>query len=652
MPDCLPIETANPAKPAGATRRGILVTGVGLTVGALASGNATALAGTSPAWVQDPNALAPSPRSARPYVMYWFPKRLPNEIQGEGHRKPDPGAVWRRLSEWTPQSDPDLAFNRSVVPLAKRFTPVPANASAHTGQARVAALASFGSTSRHPSQGAATADYYAFTHWSWIDLLVYWAGSAGEGVITAPSAPIVDAAHRNGVRVLGNVFLPQREHGGLLDWTRDLLEYDEKRKRFPIADKLIQVARTYGFDGWFINPETQTERGGVDFPDTPKIGASMLAFLKYLRKTAPDLHIQWYDSLLPNGKLAWQNQLNSQNEPMFAQANSMFLNFWWSSRPLGFLESSTGHAKSMRRNPYDLYAGITTEPDRQGRAGYNKVYDWDRIVPADRPHNLSVGFFEADWTFKVGKGTAQRRPVAFHERDDHFWTGRDHDPSAPQREAWRPASVYEGDRSTVTSLPFGTTFNTGHGLRWYRNGKVASRTPWNHLGLQDRLPSRRGVTYTKGREPRVTFRLRSRLARRQQSPGLGRAHRSGHRRTVCHPHHRPRGHRAAGAPQRSRQPRPAYRSRGRPRRARQARRPDPLSVRARRNAACRRQRVDHREPPTEAPAPRPAREDNPSARRATHRSHQERDQLATRGIDRPQLPLPARASSQTNRSQD
>jgi len=65
--------------------------------------------------------------------------------------------------------------------------------------------------------------------------------------------------------------------------------------------------------------------------------------------------------------------------------------------------------------------------------------------------------------------------------------------------------VSVADRSTVTSVPFASVFNTGHGLRWYEDGTVTSDAAWNHLGLQDRLPSRRWVVRTEGERPAVSF---------------------------------------------------------------------------------------------------------------------------------------------------
>nr|WP_313784676.1 hypothetical protein [Paenibacillus larvae] len=39
-----------------------------------------------------------------------------------------------------------------------------------------------------------------------------------------PSADVIDAAHKNGVPVLGTVFLPQTEHGGKIAWMRELIQ--------------------------------------------------------------------------------------------------------------------------------------------------------------------------------------------------------------------------------------------------------------------------------------------------------------------------------------------------------------------------------------------------------------------------------------------
>ncbi|WKV71517.1 endo-beta-N-acetylglucosaminidase [Streptomyces sp. PCS3-D2] len=428
----------------------------------------------------------PAPGDLAPYASYWFPDSLPAGTPG-------PGIVWRSLSRWTPGSDPDLAHNTATVPLAERFTPVPANGTARAGQAGIASLVSFAPTAGNPAQGSATADYYALTHWAYIDELVFWGGSAGEGIILAPNAPVVDAAHRNGVRVLGNVFLPPVAYGGDLRWTRDLVQRD-RFGCFPIAEQLVRVARTYGFDGWFVNAETD---GGDS-----ALATRMREFLRALRSAGEPhgLRITWYDAMNSTGRVGWQGALNALNQEFFEDragrvADTVFVDFRWTPQTLA---ASGALADRLGRSRHELWAAVDTES-----RGWNTDVRWDAIIPRTGDHVVSYAFYRPEWT--LGH-LADRSPGAFHQADDRFWTGESLDPSRPAPEtSWRAPATAVADRSTVTGLPFACSFNTGHGLRWYENGRVASDTPWNHLGLQDRLPGRRWVVETAGTPPSVTL---------------------------------------------------------------------------------------------------------------------------------------------------
>ncbi|MEU7727448.1 endo-beta-N-acetylglucosaminidase [Streptomyces sp. NPDC040724] len=474
-----------PAAPVRPSRRAVLAAGAGAAALLGAAGQAP-YAHAAPVSAA-PDAPAPAaPADLAPYASYWFPDSLPAGTPG-------PGIVWRSLLRWSPERDPDLAHNTATVPLAQRFTPVPAHRDARAGQARIASLVSFGPTAGNPSQGSPTADYYALTHWAYIDELVFWGGSAGEGIVLAPNAPVVDAAHRNGVRVLGNVFLPPVAYGGDLQWTRDLVQRDALG-RFPLADKLVQVARTYGFDGWFVNAETD---GGDS-----ALAARMREFLRALRAAgAPHgLRITWYDAMNTTGRVGWQGALNPLNQEFFEDragkvADTMFVDFRWTAQTLS---ASGALADRLGRSRHELWAAVDTES-----RGWDSAVPWDAIIPRDREHIVSYGFYRPEWT---RNHLTDRSPGAFHRADDRFWTGESLDPARPAPEAlWRAPATAVADRSTVTGLPFACSFNTGHGLRWYENGKAVSDTPWNHLGLQDRLPGRRWVVDTPGERPSVTL---------------------------------------------------------------------------------------------------------------------------------------------------
>ncbi|WP_282701708.1 endo-beta-N-acetylglucosaminidase [Streptomyces sp. CC219B] len=429
-----------------------------------------------------PAAAAPKTGATPPYASYWYPDSLPAGSPGAG-------ITWRSLKSWRAADDPDLAFNASCVPLARRFTPTPANPTARPDRARIQSLVSFGPTSSNPSQGSATADYYALTHWAYIDELVFWGGSSGEGLILAPNAPVVDAAHRHGVPVLGNVFLPPAAYGGQLQWTRDLVQRDAAG-RYPLAAQLVAVASAYGFDGWFVNAET----GGGN----TALATDMLGFLRELKSlgAARGQRVTWYDSMTVNGTVSWQGALNAQNQSFYEAADTMFVDFRWTANTLA---ASGRRADGLGRGRYELWAGVDVEAN-----GWNSAVDWDAIVPTDKAHVVSVGFYRPEWT--RNHLPASRTPGDFHASDDRFWTGRSLDPSRPDgTDGWRAPAVSVADRSTVTSVPFASVFNTGHGLRWYEEGVVASDRPWNHLGVQDRLPSRRWVVRTEGRRPAVGF---------------------------------------------------------------------------------------------------------------------------------------------------
>ena len=238
----------------------------------------------------------------QPYASYWFPSTI---------------------LDWDPATDPDAPFNRASVPLSSRFSNPDFNVNphAHLDEARVQALVAFAPTSFNPSQGTAVMDYYALNYWQYIDTLVFWGGSAGEGLLLAPNPTVIDAAHRNGVPVLGNVFFPPNVYGGQIQWVQDFVQRDGAT--FPVADKMIEAAQYYGFDGWFINQETA---GG-----NAQLASDMRDMLEYFHAHS-NLKIVWYDSMTQSGAISYQNALNAQNQMFFQDgatlvSDAMFLNF-------------------------------------------------------------------------------------------------------------------------------------------------------------------------------------------------------------------------------------------------------------------------------------------------------------------------------------
>lgn len=405
------------------------------------------------------SALAQSPAPAQavevpgqPFAPVWFP---------------------HTLLKWSPQTDPDAPYNRSRVPLGARFLDPATLANTHAwpGGAGVTAIAAFAGTANNPSQGTAHFDYYAVNYWQYLASLVFWGGSAGEGSILAPNPTVTDAAHRNGVPVLGTIFFPPNVYGGQIQWVRDLVQ--KSGSIYPVADKLIQAARYYGFDGWFINQET----GGGD----ADLAAQVRDFMKYF-KARSSLRLMWYDAMNESGAVGWQGALNTANDLFFQDngrvSDEMFLDFRWTPARL---QASRRHAQSIGRGPYDLFAGVDVEG-----SGYNKTVAWNAIFPEKLPPTVSLGFYRPEWTYKSSSSVAD-----YYQRDNRFWVGPNRDPSNTRVTAgtWPGVAHYVAEQSPITKIPFVTNFNTGQGRLFAVNGAIVGRGEWNNLSLQDVLPT-------------------------------------------------------------------------------------------------------------------------------------------------------------------
>lgn len=412
--------------------------------------------------------------SRQPEASYWFPAQL---------------------LEWKAEEDEDLRFNVSTVPLAERVDMAdlkPVNGTQNPDTRCMAVSIMNGSTSGNSPHGLNKAETHAFSYWQYVDLLVYWGGSSGEGLIVAPSADVVDAGHKNGVPVIGTVFMPQAAHGGKMAWLEDLLQKEEDGG-YPVADKLIEVARTYGFDGWFMNQETE---GSEEEPLTKEHAARMQEFLSYYKAQAPELELIYYDSMTAEGEMDWQNALTEKNA-MFLQtdegepvADDMFLNFWWTSEKLApeeLLQASAGLAQEKGIDPYSLYAGVDLQSD-----GYNTEIDWSLFEKPEGGTYTSLGLYCPSWAY-----FSTEMIQDFWKQENKLWVNAKGNPAAEAEitddTQWRGVSAYVVERTAVTDLPFVTNFSTGNGYGFYKNGELISQLDWNNRSISDILPTYRYI---------------------------------------------------------------------------------------------------------------------------------------------------------------
>ncbi|WP_417898721.1 discoidin domain-containing protein [Bacillus haimaensis] len=412
---------------------------------------------------------------------------------GNGFAKQPESSYWYpdALLNWSPETDPHAEFNRSSIPLAEREILFNINDTQQSDSKIVALSALNPNTSGVPSQGGNSFFANTFSYWQYVDIMVYWAGSAGEGIITPPSADVIDASHKNGVPILGNVFFPPKVYGGQDAWVEQMLSQREDGS-FPAADKLLEVADYYGFDGWFINQETE---GG-----TPAVAEKMQQFLIYLQENKPeDMHIMWYDSMVEDGSIRWQNYLTDRNK-MFLQdgetrvSDSMFLNFWWWNNSQ---ERSYQKALDINRDPYDLFAGIDVEAN-----GTNTTVSWDNLFPQNGSPYASLGIYRPDWAFKTTDNMED-----FYKKEQQFWVGNAGNPSKTNEnpDNWKGMAHYFTESTVINQLPFVTNFNTGSGKFFAIDGQKKSQNAWNNRSLQDILPTWRWLAESNGKALDVDF---------------------------------------------------------------------------------------------------------------------------------------------------
>jgi mannosyl-glycoprotein endo-beta-N-acetylglucosaminidase len=179
-----------------------------------------------------------------------------------------------------------------------------------------------------------------------------------------------------------------------------------------------------------------------------------------------------------SGAVGWQGALNANNDAFFAESDLMFVDFRWSTASLA---SSATYAKGMGREPAELFAGIDT-----GARQFAIQPSMDAIFSKATASGVSVALYRPDFTLT---GTAD--PSQFPARESRFWVGEDGDPSSSEADAqgWRGMSAEIAEHTSVTSLPFWTSFGTGHGRQWCRRGRQIAIGDWNNLSAQDVLPT-------------------------------------------------------------------------------------------------------------------------------------------------------------------
>ncbi|UJD00813.1 YSIRK-type signal peptide-containing protein [Streptococcus oralis] len=398
--------------------------------------------------------------------------------------------TWEDLLKWESGAREDDPINRSSVELAKRHRGQLVNEKA-SRRAKVQALANTNSKAKdHASVGGEEFKAYAFDYWQYLDSMVFW-----EGLVPTPD--VIDAGHRNGVPVYGTLFFNWSNSIADQEKFAEALKQDEDGT-FPIARKLVDLAKYYGFDGYFINQETT---GELVAPLGEKMRQFMLYTKEYAAKVNHPIKYAWYDAMTykygryHEDGLGDYNYQFMQKEGDKVPADQFFANFNWNKEKN---DHSVEMAKWLERSQYDVFAGL----ELQQGGSYKTKVNWDALLDENGKLRLSLGLFAPDTITSLGKTGED-----YHKNEDIFFTGYQGDPTAqkPGDKEWYGIANLVADRTPAIGRTFTTSFNTGHGRKWFVDGKVSKDSEWNYRSVSGVLPTWRWWQTSTGEKLRAEY---------------------------------------------------------------------------------------------------------------------------------------------------
>uniref|UniRef100_A0A3Q2Q7F8 Cytosolic endo-beta-N-acetylglucosaminidase n=1 Tax=Fundulus heteroclitus TaxID=8078 RepID=A0A3Q2Q7F8_FUNHE len=297
-------------------------------------------------------------------------------------------------------------------------------------------------------QGTNTEAPYAFYHWQYIDIFNYFT----HQLVTVPPAVWTNAAHKHGVIVLGT-FITEWTDGATMC---EAFLKDEESYR-AVADKLVQISQYYGFDGWLINIENRLSEAAVR--NTP-------LFLRYLtdqmHERVPSSLILWYDSVIENGNLEWQNELNQSNRMFFDACDGFFTNYNWDEKNLEQMKDYSG----VQGRQADVYVGVDVFARGNVVGG---MLETNKALDLIRKHNFSAAIFAPGWVYESLSDKSE-----FRSNQDKFWA---------------LLSDYLYIHRAASRLPFISSFCQGFGKAVYRKGQRETEKSWFNLSAQEMQPS-------------------------------------------------------------------------------------------------------------------------------------------------------------------
>lgn len=446
-----------------------------------------------------------------------------------GHRLQD-------IRTWSPQTDPYAGYLRAEVPLQPRIPHDPSTQAHPELDAKAQVMLMQGDYGNSFFGNFRANDGFAhnvLNFWQYADYWSPWHGSATArtpqslydpatsdwrtrnfefGVVDIPNPAYTNAAHRNGVKSIATIYFDPAFRPGLT--FKEAFDKDPTSRGCIIAEKLVEMAKYFGYDGYFLNEEEGNLQDSRFRP-----------FMSYL--TSKGLYTQWYTNT-PGTWSSSKASLLDHGRIM----NSVFLNYNWP----GTQDRSVEAAKAEGYDPYQsLFFGV--EANQAGFNGkHRSATELPSLYESRRNHSpkASVALFTPSDMYQRGLADAVKpkgadKDVPLFQQDPYQWmvaerermyfsgvtsnpkdTGAHPGHSRPEvgvadSSSWVGAADFIPARSVIGGRQFHTDFNTGHGMRWYSAGDVSAAASWTDMDAQSILPSWQWWIDTEGTRPSVDF---------------------------------------------------------------------------------------------------------------------------------------------------
>ncbi len=446
---------------------------------------------------------------------------LPDDYRGLKSAQPDlKGYRIQEIRDWDPATDPFSEYLVAHVPLQKRndlFQATQANPTLD-GKAKVMLMqGDYGNAFFESPLYNNDFSNLCMNFWQYTDFFCPWHGAVPYdtpesfydspkdswwtsrgfefGIVNLPTAAYTNAAHKNGALSIACIYFDPTGRPG--QTCSDMFERDAENG-FPVANKMVEMAKYYGFDGYFFNNEENSDQSFKDF-------------MKVIRDAG--LYVQYYNvGNSFGGKKGWLG--SSENR----YCDSVFVNYGW---PWGVsseknelaagpwdpyetafygVESNQGHLNgdhSSERDVPELYK------DKQN--DHNPVASVALFTPSDYYHRGLTD--NLGWTGPWNGESPNQNPDyqwMIAERERMYFSGPKVDPThtgkvnggvnrsdigLSKAGGWVGVADFISERSVIGGSTFYSNFNTGHGMQYFKNGTVSADEEWTNMNLQEILPT-------------------------------------------------------------------------------------------------------------------------------------------------------------------